>query len=188
MHIPDPFARTVRLFVSIRNGQVILRDGQCLPKLKADTSAELLLSPFDIEDEDERARLTSEKEVPFLPSGTTLWARVKDDNVSRELKIHRTQRQVWPAGQELVVEIKLESDLGLILRAGKTAALSGCVCKIPALQCSAASVNEAYSRISVAFEPSRRSHSGNVFRCVYSQHGDKLRLLNALRLVKESEG
>jgi hypothetical protein len=187
MQIPDPFARTVRLFVTVTNGQCKLLDGQPLPKLKADTHAELMLSPYDIEDMEARTRFTSERDVSFLPVGTTLWARVKPDDVSQQLGKHRKSLAIWPAGEEFGVAIVLQGDLRLLIRTGKNAILVNCACKIPALGFDADSVNEAYSKISTAFEPSRRSHAGNVFRCVFFQRADKFHLLNTLRLEKESE-
>lgn len=187
MKIPDPFSQTVRLFVAITDGQIKLRDGQSLPKLKPETHAELVLSSFDIVDLKERAHLTSERTVSFFPAGTLLWARVNNDELPKALAAFRVEHKIWPVEPGLFVSFSLSKELLLVLRAGKTAILRECPCEIPCLQMEADSVNEAYTKTSTAFEPSRRSHSGNVFRCVFYESAGFLRPLNELRLLKESE-
>ena len=72
------------------------------------------------------------------------------------------------------VSFNITQKLTVLLRAGKHAKLGDCLCEIPSLKISADSVNEAYSKISAAFEPTRRSHSGNVFRCVFMERPDGL--------------
>jgi len=187
MHVPDPFASTIRLFVKITDGQLKLRNGQPLPKLKPETNAELILSNSDILDPRERARLTKERSVAFMPAGTQLWARVNKDEVPQPLAAQRVEQKVWPGEPGLFVAFTLKAELLLLIRGGKNSILRECPCQIPALQTEAASVNEAYTKISIAFQPSRRSHSGNVFRYVFYECAGFLRPLNELRFAKESE-
>jgi hypothetical protein len=187
MHIPDPYARTVRLFVTITNGRCKLHDGQELPNLKPETKAELVFSPLNIVEDKDRTRLMNQRCVLFLLAGTTLWARIKEDNIHPRLTRQRTTKKVFPGEPIVCVPFVLKQDLQLKIRAGKSAVLLDCECAIPAFQASAKSVNETYTRISVAFEPSRRSHTGNVFSCVYTERPDGLRPLNDLRIQKELE-
>jgi hypothetical protein len=81
MPIPDPFAPTVPMFVKVSKGRVKCQNGKPIPKVKPGTVAELILWASEIETEEDRIRLTSERTVAFLPAGTTLWAKVKEDSV-----------------------------------------------------------------------------------------------------------
>jgi hypothetical protein len=186
MHIPDRFARTVRILVQITDGMCRRVGGQPLPKLSTNTTAELVLSAYDIADPKELADLTSERTVPLLPKDTTLWARVKEDQIPASLLGHRACKKIWPVEPGLFVSFTLTADLALLIRAGKNAALKECLCHIPSLGAQARSINEAYTKISVAFEPSRRSHTGNAFRCVFYEKDKTLLPLDDLRLKGES--
>lgn len=162
-------------------------ESQPLPKLGPNTTAELVLSAYDISDPKELADLTSERPVPLLPKGTTLWARVKEDHVPAPLSKHRARKTIWPVEPGLFVSFTLIADLALLIRTGKSAALKECRCHIPSLEAQAGSINEAYTKISVAFEPSRRAHTGSAFRCVFYEKGETLHPLGDLRLERESE-
>ncbi len=180
--LSDKFARTARLLVKVSAGVCTLADGQPLPKMKADTVAELIISPWAITDEIERARLLKEHRVEFLPAGTSIWARVKDAQMPVDLVMSCKRKVAWPKNPGLFVEIQLVSAVVLIIRGDGRAALGDCNCRIPTLpeeEC--ASINEAYTRISVAFEPSRRSHTGNIFNCVFYEPGRSLFPLRQLR-------
>lgn len=187
MPIPDSSGSTVRLFVTLADGHCKLTGGRPLPKLKPDTYAELLLSPFDIEDELVRAQLMSRRTISFLPVGTKLWVRVKKDDIVEQLAEHRQSKQVWPCQPAIFVSFTLSEELMLLVRGGKNAVLCDCKNEIPSLGEHAEIVNEAATKISTAFEPSRRSHAGNVFSCVFYQEKNHLHPLNRLRLLKESE-
>ena len=180
--IPDKFARTTRLLVKVSDGKCSMIDGSALPKMKPDAVAELVVSPWDITDEKARAALLQEQRVEFLAAGTSIWARVKQDDIATDLKLCSKNKRVWPRTSELVVEIKLQTAVQLVIRGDGRASLGECNCQIPALpkqKCS--SVNEAYTRVSEAFEPSRRSHTGNIFNCVFFENGNFLHPLRKLR-------
>lgn len=187
MFIPEKTARTVRISVILDDGKCVLATGTPLPKLKKGASAELVVYASDLLDENERNQLISERNISFLPSGTTLWARVKEDEISTNLSSHRKKLTIYPVVPDTFVALLLEDDLQLKLRAAKGAVLVDCKCSIPSLKAEAKSVNEAYTRISVAFEPSRRAHTGNVFNCVYFESKEGLRQLGDLRMAKELE-
>lgn len=186
MFIPDKFARTVRLLVKITDGKVTLADGKPLPKIKNDACGELVIfSAYSIEDNGDREKLTREVKGLFLPTASSLWVRVNDDLIDNALGKFRTKRKLLSGESAHVVEINLLEDLYLLFRAGKNPTLMGAKCSIPSLDVEAASVNEAYTKISTAFEPSRRSHTGNVFNCVFAAKDEILTPLNELRLLME---
>jgi len=185
--IPDKFASTARLPVKLTDGVWTLFDGTALPKMKADTIAELLISPWNIIDKAERERLLKEHDVEFLAAGASVWARVKENGVPSILTLDFKTKRVWPNGSGNFVEIKLVSAVGLVIRGDGRASLTDCTCGIPALpEQECASINEAYTRISEAFEPSRRSHTGNIFNCVFYANGNLLYPLRHLRDAKLS--
>ncbi len=188
MIIPDKFARSVRLQVKIVNGQVMQADGQPLPKLKNEARGELVLySIFSLEDEKDRVFYSSEHGVPFLALNSVLWARVNNDPIGKELEKFRIGRRTAKGESAQFVQFTLETDLLLILRPGKNAVLTGCNCSIPAIGDIAASVNEAYTKISTVFEPKRRSHTGNVFQCVFVEQNELLIPLETMRMRIETQ-
>ena len=187
MFIPEKSARTVRLKVILSDGRCTLADGTALPNIKNGASAELVIHAIDLLDSRQREALISERSILFLPRGTRLWTRIKEDDVAEKLRPFMIEIIVYPVVPEWVVAFDLLEDLHLTLRAAKGAVLAECKCHIPALDFEASSVNEAYTRISTAFEPSRRSHTGNVFDCVFDERKDWLRPLLDLRYAKEAE-
>jgi hypothetical protein len=179
---PDKDSTKARLSVKMAGGIWTLADGKPLPTFKPGASAELVISPWDIVDDFERARLLKESFVEFLPAETSIWARVKDDDIPSDLRRSRHQKSAGFESLSLFVEIRLVSAVSLVIRGDGRAALSECSCRIPALpdlRCS--SINEAYTRISESFEPSRRSHTGNIFNCVFYERGRWLAPLRELR-------
>lgn len=187
MFIPDKIARTVRLLVKITDGNVTLADGKPLPKIKADARGELVLfSVYSLTDEKDRAFYAAESEVPILCKGESLWARVNNDPIEKNLEKWRITRRTAKGESAYFVQFILDTDLALILRPGKNSVLTGCNCSIPAFKGDAFSVNEAYTRISTVFEPKRRSHTGNVFQCVFVENDEILFPLEDLRMKIET--
>jgi hypothetical protein len=177
--------RTVRIPVRWNKGVFELLDNSPLPEMKDGTIGDLVVDAESLVKPEDRAKWTKEKVVRFLPSGSSLWARVKPESVSQELIPFRLEKREWPGTPLHAVEFVLKTDLTLILRAGKKAALSECACYIPALKLDTKSVNEAYTKISVAFEPGRRSHAGNVFLCVFYECNGTFRPLDDRRTSVE---
>jgi hypothetical protein len=129
----------------------------------------------------------NERRVEFLSSGTSVWARVKEDKIPEELKRFGEHLNAWPNTPGFFVAISLAAPVSLVIRGDGRAALDDCACKIPSLpgkDCS--SINEAYTRVSESFEPSRRSHTGNIFNCVFYESGNHLHPLRKLRDEKIS--
>ena len=189
MNIPDPKARTVRLQVTIENSHCILADGRPLPKLTNNTPAELIFRATSLLDPEDREKYSGELREVILPKQAELWARVKSDAIENRLEVHRVSKETWGGSGKRgkFVPFHLNQDLYLVKRAGKSSILEECRCHIPALEIEVDSVNEAYTRISEAFEPKRRSHAGNVFREVFFEHGFYVFPLERLRSPEEYE-
>ena len=182
MPLPDSYAATVRLPVRISDGIVSLADGSALPALRKETSAELILDASDIANKADRDRLTREATCEILLKGTALWARVKQDDIPASLRPHREEKTSSPISGHAFVKFTAQASLRLIGSEGKRPVLADCACRIPSLpHITCASVNEAYTRISEAFEPSRRSHTGNVFDCVFIEQSGVLVPLEKIR-------
>ncbi len=164
-----------------------MHDDKPLPKLKEGCVGELVLASTSFEDPEQLALFTQEWWTPFLPQGTVLLARVTDNTISDELRKHRVMHPHKQQFAYLFVPFHLKQNLRLKVRAGKNGQLDECECFVPALNKDFKSVNEAYTAISIAFEPRRRSHAGNVFLCVYYEAGEKLLPLKDLRIIKEAE-
>jgi hypothetical protein len=188
MLIPDKFARTVRLLVRFEDGLWRLSNGEPLPKLKEDTLAELIVPVYELVKQEDRDRWTAEHRRVMYPKGTSLWAKVSGKGGVPRKANGCAQRIIWPCGLGSVVEIRLTADLQLLLRPGKMALLEPCACAIPVLDATAASLNEAYTRISQKYEPHRRSHTGSAFKFVHYDDGKVLRPLDDRRLQMELEG
>lgn len=166
---PDPYARTVRLPVRIVDGRpaFFYGDGK-LPKLKEGTVGDLILPAYAVLDERARDDLELEVEEQALPRGTRLLARVTRPAGEDGVVVLRAD-QVEDERPGAFVEIVLLEPLWIRIRSTKRACLPACRCAVPALDFEVNSINEAYTRISEAYEPHRASHSGNVFQRVYHE-------------------
>lgn len=90
-----------------------------------------------------------------------------------------------------LVKVCLQEPLRLELRGTSKPRLLDCRCHIPALKADekqfADSLNEAYTRISEVFEPTRRSHTGNIFLLCAVKLPKGWTLLDNLRSICEAE-
>ena len=192
--IPDPSEKKVLIPIKIVNGKIEYLYGGALPELEDGIIGELLVPRYAILDNKVRELLDKEEVVELLPSGSSLRALVTIRNgISPEQKNYlvpamKIQQTGW------LVEVVLLEALRLKLRGTKKGELMDCKCRIPALSNrEAISVNQAYTLISEKFEPSRKSHSGNVFTKVYChdskgewQQLDELRGKAESKYVKEN--
>lgn len=184
--IPDTFDRTVCLQVRVIDGKITMLDGSALPQIQTNISAELSFLAVHILQDEERIKFTEEYEVPFLVSGAVLWVKVKpNEHLEKSLAAHRIKKRPHCEDDGLFLPILLQQDLNLQIRAGKHSKLGETKIHIPNLNIDAKSINEAYTKVSTVYEPSRRSHSGNVFQEVYYEHDDTLHRLHRLRLARE---
>jgi hypothetical protein len=176
------FAPTVRLDIQINNGRITFVGGESLPAFKEGAIGQLILDASALKHDADRLRLTREAATQILAKGDSLWARVAIDTIPVSLKAHRENKTVSSGAAYGFVRMILRAPLKLIGSEGKLPVLDECDCGLPALpHVACASVNEAYTRISEAFEPSRRSHTGNVFSCVFFEQGGSLYPLKKLR-------
>jgi len=167
----DPFEKTTRIPFKVVDGKLVhIYGGGEITELRQGSIGDIVVRTEDLTNEGRSKQYNSEKIVDFLPSGSTLRARVRTKHVPESLK-----EEYLAESNELdtgFVEMVLQQDLQLQLRGTKEARLMPCSCIVPSLVSGAEdgvkiSVNEAYSFISTHFEPHRRSHSGNVFDQVF---------------------
>jgi len=180
--LPDKMSGTARLLVKIEDGICTLAHGAPLPHMKPGAIAELIVSPSDILDDAARKELLSEQKIEFLPAKASIWARIKRDQIPKELRGFYQEKYTWPKQPGVFVEIQLTSTVSLVVRGDGRSSLAECKCHIPALpDLKCTSINEAYTRISESFEPSRRSHAGNIFNCVFFDGDGCLDPLSVIR-------
>lgn len=166
----DSSAKTVRIPVRFRNGRPELLYGGPLPSIEENAVGELVLYAFSIRSAFVRDHLATEDRKTLLDTGSDLLVFVRHDGRDQRVQrrnLQNTPGTVNPGWLSLV----LKEPLVLRFRGTKSAALDPCACSIPGLDLTCSSLNEAYTRISEAFEPTRRSHTGNVFRKVFARNG-----------------
>lgn len=177
----DPDARTVRIPVIIRNGNLEFQSTGSLADLKDGAHGELIVDAFTIRDENLRNELLQETTLCILPTNSTLYFHMNPANTPDHLRQYLIHLPHAPHSGPYIKAL-LQAPLELRLRGTKAATLESCPCLIPALGVTAASVNHAYSLISLAFEPKRRSHTANVFdKVVYFDQQGHVRKLEHLR-------
>lgn len=125
----------------------------------------------------------AEDDIVLLEKGSVLWARVNSDEIPPDVAKFRTRKTTSAGNSMFFVAIYLTEDLRLIAKNRKPSS-SPCLCFIPALQQQVESLNEAYTKISRTFEPTRRSNANNVFLVVYVEEGSHVVRLDTLRQRK----
>jgi hypothetical protein len=168
--IPDRRAQTVRIPVYVSVLGVTQRDGSALPEITEPADGELVVPAHALADQGRLGALLTMSESKVLDKGTTLMFAVNPDRVPSELRAHLvppTELGLTTYYHFVPAELR---DAVWLLRRGdaKKAVLRGGACWIPSLTALARSVNHALGLVSEAFEPSRLSHTGNVFLRVYS--------------------
>ena len=174
--------KTIRIPVRIHtDGQIEYFYGGALPKMHG-TIGDLVVPERSISDQREVCRLQQSHVVPFLDSGSLVMLAVDGTNTPAELKQHLKEAITLGMKKSHAVELTLNKiPLRLRLRGTKPATLEGVPCWIPSLQIEAKSLNHAYRLVSERFEPSRISHSGNLFELGYFKSGDTWITLGDLR-------
>lgn len=179
MELPD--AQTVRIPVIIRAGQLHFQINGSLADVRDGSHGELVIDASAVRNDQLRVELLQETTLTILPKDSKIYFHVNPADTPEALRQHLKHLPHAPHGNGSYVAADLRAELRLRLRGTKTATLENCPCFIPALNETAASVNHAYTLISQAFEPKRRSHTANVFsKAVYAdEHGwhNKLELL-----------
>ena len=157
--------------VRFRVGTLELWFGGPLPNIKQGARADLVIRASDLEDPTEISWLEEEKNVLFFPRDTLLMARVSLSQMEVGTQYGMEQINVTPNPGERYryVPFALQADLMLAIKPSTRGELRDCGCSLPTLDRDAVSVNHAYTLISEHYETKRRTHSGNVFECVYAE-------------------
>ena len=169
--IPDPYERTVKVPVMFVDGVPKPYFGGSWPAIKEGTIGELVLPAWSFVRPQDAVLLSAPLTAPILSKGEELLVALNasahgDDLLqSRDLPILPTFRRF--------AKIRLEDELRLTLRGTKKASLDSCRCLLPALDKTVDSLNEAYTQLSIHYEPHRRSHTGNVFRHFFFRSKDR---------------
>lgn len=184
VHTTKPDPRELHIPVLVKDNALVLRDETSLPAFREGSKGELRIAARALDDPSLIPNFLKKEGMLFLRAHSELGAEVNPDGVLAELNNALVKRS--PSSPPyFYVPFYLEEDLQITLTTGKRGKLASCKCRIPSLGLTVRSVNEAYTRISEAFEPERRSHTGNVFSKVY-HISPRPRLLAALRKEIES--
>lgn len=179
--ISDANERTVRLPVQWIDGQWQLIGGGKLPQLSPNACAEIALPAMYLVDDQQRQLWTKEMRVELLPVGATLFAQLDINKVPFPDREKGAAKRHDTGTASLFFEITLLEELSLSMSLGKKGTLVGGKCDIPSLGVQADSINEAYSKLVRAFNPSRKSFSGNVFTKVFVESDGRMLKLDILR-------
>lgn len=137
--------------------------------------------------------------MSVLPVGTSLLVQMKvpeDSNLAKPMRqylkdttsAHREEFPLEMASQGgYYAEVILKSHLSMCLRGTKEATLEDCECQLLCLAEEAGSLNEAYTKLSTALEPHRRSHTGNAFQRVFYKENEYWRPLSHLRDLHQAQ-
>ena len=177
--IPDPLQRTVKIPIKIEDGHPCLYPKGSLPELKEGAIGDLVMPAYALLDQKDTEHYTEKTKSAFLPANTRLLAQINPDKVPSKLWLD-VQFNL-PGAPGAVVEFILIEEQQVLLRGTKPSKLLPCKCGIAALNLEAKSINHAYTLISLAFEPDRISHTGNVFSKVYYLDDHIWKPLKALR-------
>ena len=164
----EPNENTVEIPIIIRRGKVEFFYGGPLPELKEGQIGKIEIPADAFVNQQDVARLSVHETVLLLPEGMTLQVHMALQGAGKPppgLHSIRATEGFWGNGG--FAEIFLKDPLQLTFRGTKKPLLEPCKCSIPTLATEAASVNQAYSRLSERFEQHRRSHTGNVFSQVF---------------------
>lgn len=174
--IPDPFKAKVKLAVRVKDGQLELFEGVPFPLLREGALGDLSFLSSAFGKDPIVAWLRYDGEVEVLPEGKKLLVGINPKDTPGELTdkhfaLKDTQRSISENPPWMhYVEVILEESLVLLLHGTDKPTLANSQCAIPALEKEAESVNQAYSLVSTAFEPTRRAHTGNAFERVFYQN------------------
>jgi hypothetical protein len=172
MFVPDSGEKRVQIPVQIVEGQVVFFYGGPLPALREGTMGELFVPAYAVVDQKWKKLLDGQTRQMIAGVGEALWVQVvvpEAAKIDKKLRDHLVadERPLRLVAGRYLVKVLLLADLVLRLPGTKKAGLLPCACEIPALGAVASSLNEAYTRISQAYEVQRRGHTGNVFHKVF---------------------
>ena len=180
--------KTVRIPVRIcADGRIEYFYGGDLPRILDGTIGDLVVPEWSLTDQRAVSRLQQDHVVEILPPRSEVMFAVDGNKTPASLKKHLKDGPIPGMNKSHAVALTLgEEPLRLRLRGTKPATLQGVNCWIPSLEMEAKSLNHAYRLVSERFEPSRISHSGNVFKLGYCKPRDRWISLGNLRSATEA--
>jgi hypothetical protein len=186
--ISDSLEKTVHIPVIIINGEIRYSYGGNLPKIKNGAEGKLIVREYDTEDKEFIKISQHEEKIEILPKDTELMLAINPFYVPEEKRQYLNFIKTIDNKSFLHVRVVLLQSLFLQLRGSKMSNLMMASCKIPGLNRTASSINNAYTIVSQELEPERKSHTGNVFeKCYYKDDDDQLwHPLNYLRIREEN--
>lgn len=180
--------KTVVIPIRINENRMEYFYGGPLPAFKNGTIGDLIVPIDSVLELDKFQKIQIETTRTILEKNCRLLVNVQPDSLADARLFRPKERSLLKGLEGEFVEIVLKDNLKLKLRGTKKAKLMPCACYVPALNEKANSINHAYSIVSVAFEKSRRSHTGNVFHKVFYWSKEKeWRPLDDLRDKCEAE-
>jgi hypothetical protein len=187
--IPDPYKKTLRIPIRLKDGHCQLLHGGPLPKIKGEAIADLIIESHYFEDLADVARMDAQKTISIIPKETILMARLSKDYCESTRGLIENLKVDPQVGYPIAfVPIHLKEHLELSLVSGKPAHLNDCACVLPSIgNLEARSINHAFTLASRHYETRRRSNGGNVFLGVYFETNGIWRPLNDLRFRHEAE-
>jgi hypothetical protein len=152
----------------LQDGQVSAVDPSGLPQL-SDGTGMLMVPASSFKKAEQLESFRREVITNLLAEGTILLCRVGWKRVPAALRPRcKRARLEHSARYGAFVEVVLAGALKLRMMGAKKGSFEDVRCIVPALQLEAASLNEAYRKISEKFEPDRRSFGGSVFQSMYA--------------------
>ncbi len=188
------YTKTVTIPIKIVNGEIkyFYDEDATLEQLQELSYGELTVVKHLIGNDEIISKLSIEKEVDFFPKSTKLFVHLsnndfdKIDNSILNLMHKAKDFRGWSI-EGSFLEITLVEDLKLTLRGSKKARLLPVKCSVAILTNDTNSLNQIYTLISQKVEPSRRSHSGNVFDKIYYKDVDGYRKIGDKRDSLEAQ-
>lgn len=187
----DPLVATVRIPIRIKDSQPVFFYGGPLPRLEEGSVADLVVPRSAVTEPALLEVLLRQEERTVLDAGTELLIEISLRSNDRRLEDIQAVGVVHEAASSRFARLRLNEPLRLLLRGTNRGVLRPCTCEVVQLREQATSLNEAYSIAVRAFEPWRRSHTGNVFKKLFYRHatvaGKKhWRPLETLRFAHEA--
>lgn len=195
--LKDPFDRrtvswllgeTISVPVRVReDGRVEFYYGGNLPKMQEGTIGILQVPKDSFTDYEGVDGHQDDRLEQFLEPKSVVMFSVNGSDTPDELRKYLIMGNDLGIHIPYLVEIKLgDSPLNLRIHGTNRASLARVQCQIPALNADAKSLNHAYRLVSEQFEPTRISHTGNVFEVGFCKQRNEWISLESHRVSIEN--
>lgn len=169
--LSDMGPHQIRFPVQINKGKIEFFGGG-LPPFKEGSHAEIVITAAFVDDDWFVDMLDRQTQVLMLPARTELRLVLRQPR-TESLPARLLHQKVQDMKMDrlglsgVYIVLYLIEDLFLMLRGPKPGQLLPCRTFMPDLQLEVPSLNQAFTELSRAFEPHRRSFGGNVFSNLY---------------------